>query len=285
MNKLILSIVAIIVVAGAAWWAIKPRGPAMAPTTSGTPVAEVSGSPSPSTSVSPSPAGANITLTSPKSGDTVDSPILVTGRARVFENQLTVQIKDDKGKVVASARVFTDAKDAGLFGNFSVRVPIPGKATTTTMKVEALAQSPKGDGSLQGYSAATVNLKYTDTMAVYAGFTTNPADCTEVTLFPREITKTSQYVYMSLVELLKGPGPQEASKGATTQIPSGVGINSFRQTGSTAYVDFDSGLQNVAGSCRVQGIRAQIEKTLKQFLGIDNVVISVNGKVDTALQP
>lgn len=127
--------------------------------------------------------------------------------------------------------------------------------------------------------------KPTETSTIYAAFLTND-DCNTVTLYPREIIKTPQFVYMSIAELLKGPTSDEKNKGATTQIPVGVKINSFRQVGSTAYVDFDQTLQQgIIGSCRVQAIRSQITSTLKQFFGLTNVLISIDGKTDNILQP
>lgn len=278
MNKIISILIGVVIVIGAVWWFMKPSAPAVAPTTSASP--EASASPA------ATPAAPAVTLTSPKSSAAVDSPILVTGTARVFENQLTVQVKDLTGKVVASNHVFTDAKDPSQFGNFSTRIQIPAGAASSTMKVEAFAASPKGDGSLQGYASVMVNLKYIDTSTVYAAFNTDPNDCTQVVRFPRTITKTSQFVYTSLVELLKGPNDDEKKQGAETFIPSGVEINSFHQTGDTGYVDLNQALQQgVAGSCRVQGIRAQIEGTLKQFLGLNNVVISIDGQTNGILQP
>ncbi|HZZ99238.1 MAG TPA: GerMN domain-containing protein, partial [Candidatus Paceibacterota bacterium] len=167
------------------------------------------------------------------------------------------------------------------------RIPIPAGTATDNMTVEALSYSPKGDNSYEGYAFAPVKLKQTDTMNVYAAFLTDSNDCTKTTLFPRSITKTSQSPLMSLMELLKGPNDAEKSNGhAVSEIPDGVEINSLRQSGSTIYVDFNQALQQgVAGSCRVQSIRAEITDTLKQFLGVTNVVISINGKTTGILQP
>ncbi len=275
MKKAFFWLLTAAIVLGLIWWFWRPLTPVVAPT--------ASNEPSPSASVSPSPsvtAGPAITMTTPKIGDTVDSPIFVTGRARVFENQLTVQVKDNTGHVVASEHVFTDAKDAGQYGTYTTHIVLPPGTATATMTVEALAESPKGDGSLQGDATAKVTLKYTDSMNVYAGFLTNPKSCTELTLYPRDITKTSQFVYMSVVALLQGPTQDERGKGATTEIPDGVQINSLKQTGSTAYVDFNNALvQGITpNSCRAQGITSQITGTLKQFLGLTDVVITINGK-------
>ena len=123
-------------------------------------------------------------------------------------------------------------------------------------------------------------------MVVYAAFLGQSNNCTATALYPRQIIKTSQFPYMSLVELLKGPTADEIAKGITTQIPANAQINSYRSVGDMVYVDFDQTLQSgVAGSCRVQGIRAQITGTLKQFLGLNTVIISINGKTEGILQP
>lgn len=120
---------------------------------------------------------------------------------------------------------------------------------------------------------------------VHVAFTTSD-DCETVTLFLRTVGKSSELPQASLVELLKGPTEEEKGKDAITQIPPGVKINSLRQGGDTMYVDFDETLQRgVAGSCRVLAIRSQITNTLKQFPGINDVVISIDGRTDDILQP
>lgn len=150
MNKnLVLSIIVVILSGLGLWWFISisniPSGDELIPT------------PSVVVSVSPIPSQ-NITITSPKANQSVDSPVTVTGQARVFENQFTVQVKDSADKVVASAHVFTDAKDAGQFGNYSVKISIPS-GSGSDFKIEAFSYAPKGDGSFEGYASVSVKLK------------------------------------------------------------------------------------------------------------------------------
>jgi len=260
-----------------AWWLMGRS--ANAPVVTPSPTIAVSASPTPS----PTTAQPVITITSPTVNASVDSPILVTGSARVFENQFTVQLRDSAGKVIYHAMVMTDAKDIGLLSNYKVYLPIPANATPN-LKVEAFALSPKGDGTYSAYASAKVTLKTTDTSSVYVAFITGN-DCTTTTLFARQVIKSPQYVLLSLMELLKGPGVPEVGLGATTQIPVGAQINSFHMTGDTAYVDFNSTLSaGVASSCKAQSIRAEITNTLKQFLGLNTVVISIDGKVNGILQ-
>jgi spore germination protein GerM len=44
-------------------------------------------------------------------------------------------------------------------------------------------------------------------------------------------------------------------------------------------------MNQTGGSCKISAIRAQIERTLMPFPGVESVVISVEGDVAGALQP
>jgi hypothetical protein len=283
MKKGLIISLLVILVGAVIWWQFGSNTPAVS--VSPTPTSSLSFSPSLSPSPSTSMVQPKITITSPKANETVDALVTVVGKANVFENQFTVRAKDNAGRIVYQANaVMSDAKDAGQYGNYSIKIPIPAGATSP-IKIESYSLSPKGDGSYEGYASVLVKLKTTETSSVYAGFLVGN-DCTTVQLFPRDIIKTVQFPFMSLAELLKGPTPQEKSLGATTQIPTGVRVNSLSQRSDTMYADFNSTLnQSVAGSCRVQAIRAQITSTLKQFLGVNNVVISIDGKTEGILQP
>ena len=283
--KLILTGVAVIVIVVGAGWFLNT--PAHAPTNTTTPTASLTASPSLTPNASPVPpitGQGSIILTSPKDGDSVDSPILVTGQARAFENQFMVQLQDGMGKVIYQTGVMSDGGGNGEWGNFSLYIPIPA-GTGQNFKVEALEYSAKGDGTLGGYGSADVKLKSTATSTVNVAFITSD-DCTTTKMFPRTIIKTQSVGLVSLLELLKGPTSAEKSKGASSQIPEDTKLNSLRLSGTIAYADFNYGLDaGVAGSCRVQAIRAEIENTLKQFLTIYNVVISIDGRTEGILQP
>ncbi len=115
---------------------------------------------------------------------------------------------------------------------------------------------------------------------------TNQKECGKV--YPIErITEEVRPPYRSAVEqLLAGPTDKEKKEGLFTSINPGVRVNSLSVNSGIARVDFSSELtKNVAGSCKVTTIKAQIEATLKQFPDIHSIIISVNGKIDTVLQP
>jgi spore germination protein GerM len=91
---------------------------------------------------------------------------------------------------------------------------------------------------------------------------------------------------LALEELLKGPTPDEQKEGYYTSINSGVEIENFRIENGSAWVDFNDRFdESVAGSCQVEAIRAQVEKTLLQFPSIREVQITVQGRLSTAFQP
>jgi len=87
-------------------------------------------------------------------------------------------------------------------------------------------------------------------------------------------------------ELLEGPSRTEAGQGYYTALNRGISLLGLRIEGGAAYPDFSRELEeNVAGSCTIMAIRAQISETLLQFEDIDRVVILVEGSPVGVLQP
>jgi len=69
-------------------------------------------------------------------------------------------------------------------------------------------------------------------------------------------------------------------------LPSNVKIQSLSIENGVAKIDFSKELeQDVGGSCRVSAIRAQITETLKQFETVNEVIISIDSRVEDILQP
>ncbi len=110
--------------------------------------------------------------------------------------------------------------------------------------------------------------------------------CDEVYFAEREVPKSQTPTYTALEELLKGPTDLEKESGFLTSINAGVKIQSLSINDAIAMVDFDEKLdQDIAGSCTVLAIRAQITETLKQFSEIEEVIISIDGRTEDILQP
>lgn len=110
-------------------------------------------------------------------------------------------------------------------------------------------------------------------------------DCQQVFPVRRLITAKGGVYRAALEALIEGPNAKEREAGYFTSLPDGVELRSIRVENGTAYADFNEALNRVGGSCRVASIRAQIEATLREFSGVKDVVISVNGDAETALQP
>lgn len=228
---------------------------------------------------------ANIVVDSPTAGDSVTSPIEMTGRARVFENVVDYAIKTEDGDVLASGFFTADAPDVGKFGDFNERVFLPSTSGDSII-LEVFSTSAR-DGSVQDLVRIPLTLTDTGTSSVEAYFVDSAIaateDCTAVDFEKRTAHKTVNVAELALVELLKGP----TSSWAVTEIPEGTKLNSITIRDGVADVDFYS--PNPArwsgGSCHTTAIRAQIEQTLLQFPTVDSVEISVNGDSHNILIP
>jgi hypothetical protein len=230
----------------------------------------------------------NITVSSPVSGATVTNPITVTGTARVFENQFIYALRDKDGNLLYENYAMSDAKDAGLFGNYTVKIPIPMTAPSEFI-VEVFDRSAM-DGSVIDLVRVPVKLATTEKATVEVYFMNNKLDpeisCNKTFPVKRTIYKTMEVAYVALAELLSGPTDKDKEAGYITSIPARVRINSIKIVNGTAYADLNEQLKNeMGGSCRVTAVRSQITDTLKQFSNVKNVVISVNGRTEDILQP
>lgn len=97
-----------------------------------------------------------IVLTSPKSGETVTSPIQIAGKASVYEGTLNIMIKDSKSAVIAEdfTTCSLGAPEWGDFNtilNYSVSSPQQGT-------IEIYTKSAK-DGSIDDIVSISVTLK------------------------------------------------------------------------------------------------------------------------------
>lgn len=93
--------------------------------------------------------------------------------------------------------------------------------------------------------------------------------------------------YGTLEGLLRGPTEAEREAGYFSSLPDGVRVIRISNDGSRFEVDFSAELAKVAGSCRVESIRSQIETTVKTaFPDVKEVVIAIEGvKRGEELQP
>jgi len=237
-----------------------------------------------------------IVIETPKPGQVISSPIIIKGKARgnwYFEASFPARLVDANGKVLGIMPIqatgewmTTEFVPFTATMNFSI-------SSTKTGTLILQKDNPSGlavnDDELRIpviFSNFEQSVAEKTSIKVFFGNSGQGAECEEVAYVTREVDKIATIGGTTIEELLKGPTSTEQTQGFSTAINTGVKINSLTISNSVAKIDFNSNLnKNVAGSCRVQAIRAQIEETLKQFPTVQNVIISVNGKTENILEP
>ncbi|HEX6290825.1 MAG TPA: Gmad2 immunoglobulin-like domain-containing protein [Herpetosiphonaceae bacterium] len=155
-----------------------------------------------------------------------------------------------------------------------------------------------GDGAVL-QSVGVRLLAEAETQRVDVVWTTPEAD--DFIVFKHDVPRTPQIASAALNELLKGP-PDGNAAGAVTALPTVQEIVTFpgRQpdwgyevrlikltiTNGVATANFSKELRAYGGgAARVQAIRQQIERTLRQFKSVQSVVIQIEGQSEGVLEP
>lgn len=205
--------------------------------------------------------------------------MLVKGRARTFENAVSIRARDARGAVVAEDHV-TSVGEMGQHNPFTAEVWLvrdPGSRVT----IEALEYSAK-DGSEQSLVARTIPLRV-GTIPVKLVFPVQ--DCTRFGELTRSVPKSVAMARLVVEALLAGPVAAEKAAGASSPFPQGSEVRSVVLRNGELTVDFNERLQNVGGSCAALAIRESVTRTLKQLPTVKSVVITAGGSRELALQP
>lgn len=232
----------------------------------------------------------NVVVSSIAKNQVLPNPFVILGRATTADGEIHWRVRDTKGTEFASGVTVTDALDAGAFGAFRARAFYAKTPESSAGQLEVFTLSPK-DGSEQDLVQIPIRLQR-ETSVVKVFFVDEKRDpnlehCDQVYPFNRRIPKTTNVAEASVLELLKGPSSAEQFDGARTSLVPGTELRSVEIVGDTATVDFSRQFAlGIAGSCRVMALRAQIEAILKQFPGVRNVKILVEGAdAESVLQP
>ncbi len=237
-----------------------------------------------------------IMIESPAMDEAISSPVKIIGKAIgtwYFEASFPIDIISEDGTVLTTG--IAQAQDDWMTEDY---VPFESEISFDPNGVKSgyivfRRDNPSGDPSLDRAYRLPVSFtgEQSDKMIVKVFFGSeqlNPgaADCSLVFPVEREVAKTAAVARAALSELLKGPTTEEIDSKYYTSINPGVGIDSLVIASGTAKVDFSNELDDgIGGSCRVTAIRAQITQTLEQFSTVKDVVISVDGRTEDALQP
>lgn len=234
-----------------------------------------------------------LVVESPDKREEVSSPLTVEGRAKgtwYFEASFPVELRDKNGNLLAETPA--QAQGDWMTENFvDFKAELEFSVPSSEEGIVVLKKA-NPSGLPENDDEVIVPIKFAEpemmTLSIYFGNSDlNPeADCSKVFPVEREVQETKAVARAALSELLEGPTEEEKEEGYFTSINEGVEIQSLAVEEGMARVDFSERIEDeVGGSCRVTSIRAQIEETLKQFPTVEEVVISVDGEVEEALQP
>ena len=258
---------------------------------------------SPSTNVTPGEVAvinSDVIVTSPLSNETIASPLTIQGRTQLAGGAIFFVIKDIAEQVMATSSVAI--LDTGSnWNSYSATIEFPQPVSQTGwLEVYSLQTQEEGLRDVVRLPVVFEQFKSPAVKVYFQNTEGDPnfTDCSIVHPVEREVTVTdqadlsSQLVNAALTNLLAGPTETDKKNGFISQLPAeGIRIQKIEVAQDAAgkniiRVDFNQTLQTgVAGSCRVTGIRAQITQTIKQFPGVDDVVISIDGKTEDILQP
>jgi hypothetical protein len=235
-----------------------------------------------------------IKLIAPVANAIVSSPLTIEGEALgnwFFEGSFPVKLIGEDGAVLAQAVataqgdwMTTSFVPFKAFFNFDPGSSAIGMIILQRDNPSGLPENDKQFGVPVRFSAQekmTIKTFFGNT-----DFNPNAIDCSLVYPTERLINKTKLTARAALEELLAGVNEAEKIQGYYTSLNPGVKLNGVTIANGLAKADFDEQMDfQMGGSCRVATIRAQITETLKQFPSVKEVIISVNGNSEEALQP
>lgn len=210
---------------------------------------------------------------------TAGNPLIVTGLARTFENNVIVRARSSDGTLIRETFTTSDG-EMGRHNPYRASIWLtrhPGKRVV----VEALEYSAK-DGSERslvskerdfGIPAIAATLYFPD------------EQCTAVKPFEREMPRTISMARLLVEALIAGPVERERAAGSTSPFPQGSEVRSVNLRDGVLTVDFNERLQNVGGACRATMIRSSVTETLTRLPSVTKVVITAGGSESLALQP
>jgi len=260
-----------------------------------------------------------ILITSPGLGESISSPVRAAGISDpTFEQNLVIQVIGTDGSVIGQGTTII-AADWGQRGPFEAQITFTPPASEEAGRIIVLATSPR-DGGLVHLSSVEVRLAETSEpptaetpqlhrVQLYFSHTSLSESTTCVLPVTRTVSGGNRVEWLALEALLDGPTPEEEAQGFFTSIPNAEEVAAFKQRvvesghpapypgdrvqlqslrieDGTAYMDFSAEMNAYGGgSLRVMCIRQEVTETLKQFPGIETVVISIDGQSEGVLEP
>ena len=208
------------------------------------------------------------------------NPLVVSGRARTFENTVQVRARDADGNIIAAEHV-TSVGEMGHHNPYTAQLWV-ARDPGPRLKVEAFEYSA-ADGTVRSLTSRVVPYDVARTRMTLDLPVGN--DCVETRAFTRLVPKSVGVARLLVEALIAGPDAAEKAAGAVSPFPQGSDVNSVVLRDGVLTVDFNERLQNVGGSCAASAIRQSITRTLARLPTVKRVVISASGSEKLALQP
>ncbi len=207
----------------------------------------------------------------------LENPISVTGTAVAFESRISWKLVDGTGNEneLMSGSVSTNAPDMGVPGEFVIRDFFPRVPPTNDGYLNVFEASAKDGSPIHMISIPVRFPKMTwrSVKLYYLADTATEAQCKEVKAVASRIPSTLLPMEATLRHLLSIDSSDVAA-GYRTRIPDRTQLLSITLNQGVVSLLFDEGLlRDGTEACRVEGIHAQIEQTVKQFAGVKTVEI------------
>jgi hypothetical protein len=241
--------------------------------------------PPPADTSAPGGTARDVIIDSPATGSVfVSNPLRLEGRARTFENNVTLELSDEAGAPILTSWA-TATGEMGELSPWATELWVtnwPGaELTIRAVEYSAKDGSPRAvdEVRLRNESEPREITLYFPHMGRSGG------DCTRVYPVTRRVPATVSMARLLTEALIQGPTEGEKADGFSSDFPRSGRVQSIALRDGTLTIDFTSDLQNVGGSCRVQAIRASIEETMLQLPTVERVRILAGGSEELALQP
>lgn len=225
----------------------------------------------------------NILVDAPKPEEEIGLPFTISGEARVFENNVNVVLKDRTGTVLLEDIILADAPEVGEFGklekNFSYLEP---QTNSGTLEVFSLSAE---NGTRINENVIPVKFKKVQSKIIKI-FLKKLSEgqfenCEDVVSVERRIVDDVNALKRAIEELVRGPTIIDIQNNLATNISTEAKLLGVVIQDGIARADFDSNfLSLVENTCSKKILREQLEQTLRQFSGIEEVIISVEGKIN-----
>lgn len=228
-----------------------------------------------------------IQVSYPQPGEPVGDIINVTGIAKggwYFEGEFPVSLVDEDGNELASgsARAQTQWMKEGWVP-FLARLKYSvgeNMAAVLVLKKDNPSDMRELDASIE--IPVVLEPKRTSVVLYFPSnyFDHDVAYCTQVFPVARADYQTMAIGHLSLEKLFQGPTQAEGKLGYNTEIPGGVIVQQYENMGDTIRLDLSKEFLELEldGFCPRMLIQTQVKETLRQFSGVEEVEITVDGK-------